>query len=266
MHIVRRPSPPLSDFVEMLWLWQGEPAPAHRMERVLPDGSVSIIVNLFEDRIPIYDKRDTSRFENTSGTLLVGAQSCFDIIDAAQPAVASVKFRPGGAWPFFKPPGGALQDQQIPLDEIWRASHLRERMLEAPTGAAMLDVLEQMLLQQIVRPLETHPAVRFALRAFSGARSIAEVTEQIGMSARRFVDVFRNEVGMSPKAFCRVRRFHQAIRRIHAAESVDWTDVALSCGYYDQSHFIHDFRAFAGVSPTAYLSARTAHANHVVLA
>lgn len=249
----------------MMWLWEGEPAPVHRLERILPDGSVAIIVNLHEDRIPLYDRRDHGRFDDTSGTLLIGAQSQFDIIDAVQPAVASVKFRPGGAWPFFKAPIGEVQDQQIALEDLWRGVRLRERMLEA-APEARLQVFEQVLLERIARPMETHPAVRFALRAFDRTHAIGAVTEKIGMSGRRFADVFRNEVGMTPKAFCRVRRFHQAIRRIHAAREVDWADVALSCGYYDQPHFIHDFRAFAGISPTSYLASRTAHASHIVMA
>jgi AraC-like DNA-binding protein len=153
----------------------------------------------------------------------------------------------------------------VPLADVWPAARLREQLLEAPTAEAKLRAVERELLRRIVRPPEPHPAVRFALCALTGARSVAEVTAQIGMSARRFVDVFRAEVGMSPKAFSRVRRFHRAIRRIHAAETVDWSDVALSCGYYDQAHFIHDFRDFAGVSPTAYLAGRTAHPKHVVL-
>jgi hypothetical protein len=90
MHLARRPPPPLGDVVDVIWLWEGEPEPSHRMERVLPDGSMGIVVNLHEDRIPLYDRRDPRRFETTSGSLLVAEQSRFDIIDAVQPAIVGV--------------------------------------------------------------------------------------------------------------------------------------------------------------------------------
>lgn len=92
-------------------------------------------------------------------------------------------------------------------------------------------------------------------------RTIGGVTGQIALSQKRFIQVFHEEVGMTPKLFCRVRRF----RRIHRAGRVDWAQTALDCGYYDQAHFINDFRAFSGLSPTAYLDQRSDQPNHVPL-
>jgi AraC-like DNA-binding protein len=77
--------------------------------------------------------------------------------------------------------------------------------------------------------------------------------KELGMSTRRLSDVFRSEVGLSPKAFCRIRRFAAVLKRIEGAADVDWTEVALACGYFDQAHFNHDFRAFSGMNPSAYL-------------
>jgi AraC-like DNA-binding protein len=56
------------------------------------------------------------------------------------------------------------------------------------------------------------------------------------------------------------------IRSLQEVREVDWADIALDCGYFDQSHFIHDFRSFAGVSPSAYLRRRTSSVNHLRIA
>ena len=69
--------------------------------------------------------------------------------------------------------------------------------------------------------------------------------------------------GLTPKLFCRVQRFQKVLRRIRTGREVDWTGVALDSGYFDQAHFIHDFKAFSGLSPTAYAAHRTEHLNHV---
>jgi AraC-like DNA-binding protein len=114
--------------------------------------------------------------------------------------------------------------------------------------------------------LERHPAVAFALNAFHEAaetRKIGEVAEQIGISPRRFIEVFRKEVGLSPKLFCRVRRFQKVLGMISAGRGLDWAEIALTCGYFDQPHFIHDFQSFSGINPSSYLADHIEHLNHV---
>jgi AraC-like DNA-binding protein len=112
-----------------------------------------------------------------------------------------------------------------------------------------------------------HPAVAFALRAFQDGQppSISAVVERTGWSQRRFIEVFRDEVGLTPKLFCRVVRFQQVVQKIHRRRQVDWARVAVDCGYYDQAHLIHDFQAFSGFSPTTYLRVHGGHLNHVPL-
>ena len=83
------------------------------------------------------------------------------------------------------------------------------------------------------------------------------MTEQIGLSPKRFIQVFRDETGFTPKVFCRIRRFQQALELMEDARSSNGPSVALDCGYFDQAHFIHDFRAFSGINPSAYLANRT---------
>jgi len=95
--------------------------------------------------------------------------------------------------------------------------------------------------------------------------TIADVTERIGLSSRRFIEVFRDEVGLTPKLFCRVRRFQQVLHLIRSGQQVDWASVALTCGYFDQAHCIHDFQVFAGLAPTAYLAHQGEYRNHVPL-
>ena len=262
------PRPPLSNFVDLLWFYEGYSQP-HDKERLLPNGCMALVVNLKDDVARIYDRRDTSRFQSTRGALLVGVQSEFFVIDTAQQqCVIGAHFKPGGAFPFFNLPAGEFHNQHLSLDLAWGTSahELRDRLLEAPTPEAKFHIMEESLLEHASKPLLRHPAVNFALHEFGGSRrapSIAEVTDQIGLSSRRFIDVFNDQVGLTPKLFCRVQRFQKVLRRIGTGREVDWTDVASACGYFDQAHFIHDFKAFSGLSPTAYAAHQTEHLNHV---
>lgn len=266
-YVTHVPRAPLSDFVALLWLQDGR-APEHPRERVLPTGTVELVVSLAADELRVFgDERDGGAAEG--GALVCGAHSRFFVIDTvAALTTVGVHFRPGGAWPFFGVPADALTDAHVSLDALWgagAAAGLRERLMEAATPAARFRVLEEALLARLVRaPAAGHLAVRLAVRALQSARgpvSIRTVAERIGISQRRFGELFRAEVGLAPKVFSRIRRFQDVLAA--AGPAPDWSRVALECGFYDQAHFIHDFRAFSGLTPSAYLRQRTEHRNHL---
>ena len=97
---------------------------------------------------------------------------------------------------------------------------------------------------------------------------IGHVAEAAGLSAGHFTRLFQEEVGLTPKQFARVRRFRTVLRRArtaHTAQRVNWAQLAADCGYYDQAHLIKEFHAFAGVCPSAYLRARSAHSPTTLL-
>jgi AraC-like DNA-binding protein len=247
---------PLAPFVDFLWLSEGY-APAHGAERILPTGQMGLVL-------------DVSGTDNTPG-LLSGARASSFILDTSKPlSLLGVAFKAGGGYPFVDLPAGALQDLAVPLDALWgnSAEQLRTELLEAESGERRFRILETFLANRLALSTPRSPLVQFALRAFqesSGAGAVGEVVDRIGISARRFIAEFRHQVGLPPKAFCRIARFRKVIHRVAAATAVDWSDVALSCGYYDQAHFIHEFREFAGVSPSNYLRDRTSSPNHLLM-
>ena len=263
------PRAPLSDFVALLWVQEGL-TPEHPRERLLPTGTVELVVSLATEDLRVFgDERDGGVAEG--GALVCGAHSRYFVIDTmAATATAGVHFRPGGAWPFFGVPADALMDAHVPLDALWgagAAAGLRERLVEAPTPTDRFRVLEEALLARLaLAPAAGHLAVRFGVRALHSARgpvSIRALAERIGISQRRFGQLFRAEVGLAPKVFSRIRRFQDVLDVAGPAPEVDWSRVALDCGFYDQAHFINEFRAFSGLTPSAYLRRRTGHRNHL---
>src|SRR5262245_44918788 len=265
--VTRAPGPPLSEFVELLWLYDGYD-PGHPRERLLPTWTMELVIDL-DDAPMRVAAGDREPFHAYRGPLLCGTHSTPFVIDTSAPAtVLGVHFKPGGAFPFLPVPAGELQDAHVPLADLWgrRADELRDRALEARTPQERLRVLERCLGAMAPRPLERHPAVSFALSEFPrgpGARSVATVAKYAGLSRRRFTELFRSEVGLTPKRFCRVVRFQEVLRRVQRHRRVDWSAVALRSGYFDQAHFINDFREFCGVTPTAYLECRGDHLNHL---
>jgi AraC-like DNA-binding protein len=260
-----RPALPLSAFVDLFWLRTGYAQP-HPKERLLPDGTTELVINLAEDSFRVYEREQTDRYTLFPGYMVSGVHSKFTVIDTAQQAVViGVHFRPGGAFPFFGFPAHELRDSRVPLDALWgtTAALLREQLLEAPTSQAKFQILEQVLLTQLTQPLARHPAVNFALGQLPVSQNVAHIAEQVGLSTRRFGQLFNEQVGLTPKLFWRIRRFQQVVYCLKDGVAVDWSRLALDCGYFDQSHFIHDFQAFSGLNPTVYLNSQTPHLNHL---
>jgi AraC-like DNA-binding protein len=265
LYATRTPAPPLDRFIEVLWYCERPFAP-HAYERVLPSGAVEIVIALRHDRFP----PDGCHPHSLPPALVSGVYDESIVIDSSTlEGIAGVAFRPGGARPFLKVPVDEAESRQIPLECLWGSAALRvrERLLEARSPAARLTVLEQALLEVNPAP-EDNPAVAFALRDFvaaPGERSIAEVVSKVGYSSRQFIEMFRDEVGLTPKLFCRVRRFWEAVERLRAGLDPSWAALAADCGYYDQAHFNRDFRAFAGMTPGDYVATPGDWAGHVPL-
>ena len=274
-YFCHRPAPPLDAFVSYLWILHDRPE--HARERIVASGTFELVVNLRDDELRIDRSCGSRGLERYSGAIVSGAYGGAGfVIDAQQHAsVMGVHFRPGGARAFIGVPAGELTDRHIDLATLWgrlAAAELRERLCAAATPARRFHVLEQALTAYLCRrPFDAHPAIVPALRALEQTQAdvtMRAVARQVGLSQRRFIEIFAAHVGMTPKRFGRVRRFQRAMIRARGGNPPNLARLALECGYYDQSHLIHDFREFSGLCPTEYLQCRHAPVkeNHLPLA
>jgi AraC-like DNA-binding protein len=164
-------------------------------------------------------------------------------------------------------PASEITNTDVPLEFLWgrtTVERLREQLLAALSPDNALDRLEAGLLS-VWKDQVSHPAVAFALRRFRATPSLARiqtVTDATGLSPKRFIERFKTEVGVTPKQYCRLLRFQCAVQLTYKRE-VNWAQLALDCGYFDQAHFIHEFREFSGLTPCGYQTACTEFQNHV---
>lgn len=266
-YAVLAPPAPLSDWVESIWDWD-MPQQAHRFERMLPSACAQLTINLAEDETRVYD--DALNCKRNAGAALDAPSHRSFVIDTAeQVAVCGVVFKPGAAAPLFRQRMDALANGQIDLDDLLpgHGRDLRTRLLEAGSAARRLAILQNWL-ETLARDAQPQPAIAHALHAFEASPQIGRIgaiAADCGWSPRRFSQCFRERVGMSPKRYARLQRFHRVAAIAQRGGRIDWAGVAADAGFHDQPHLVREFRAFSGFAPTAYLAQRGPWPGHIPL-
>jgi AraC-like DNA-binding protein len=243
------PHPLLAGHVACLWMSYAAPAGAPVRHRVLPDNCIDI---LWQDCAP--------------HGFVAGMMSRAHRVEVTAPVLTvAVRFLPGAARAFFDVPLYALQDGHLALSELW--PHVEAEALAAAlwereqTLAQRMATIERALLARL-RWHEADRGERLARTAVGliersgGAVRIEELARSLGVSRQHLTLQFRERVGLNAKTFamvCRFRRASAALRSVASgADGIDWAGLAGDCGYYDQSHLIHEFRQFAGETPEAF--------------
>ncbi len=271
MVLKRHPQPALRPFVKTLWVMdqtsQERPATADR-EHVLPSGHMHLVFRLSDHRIRLYrDVLDPSG--HTFGCAVIGGpRAGFYVKDVSEPASSvGALLQPGAARALFGAPADELAGRHFPLDDLWgqSAAWARERLLEEQYPERRLDVIESLLVPRLPKVRGLHPAVALALQRFTETADVHEVVSETGFSHRRFIALFREAVGLTPKLYCRLRRFQRVLARVAAAQPASWVDLAMAAGYSDQSHFNREFLEFAGVTPGEYRRISPVFPHHIAV-
>jgi AraC-like DNA-binding protein len=264
---VAPPSPPLRPFVENLWYHEGIVSP-YPMERLVPDGGIELIVDLTPTPKTIFGTADRRRVTTVARAWISGQRSGPLIFEAAKGSrMIGARFRPGGAWPFLPMPVAEINDLVVEMGDVWgggAAASLRDRLLECGTVETRFAVLEETLIARAAGRLQLPRAVIGAVDATMrapGALAVRSLARSLGVSQTRLVAQFKAHVGLRPKAFARVCRFQQAVRLAARDPRRSWTELAHDAGYYDQAHFVHEFQALSGLTPTRWAAERGEYLN-----
>jgi AraC-like DNA-binding protein len=172
-----------------------------------------------------------------------------------------IDLTPLGARAMFGMPMHELTNRVIGLDDALGTDGrpFRERLCGTEDWDARFDIIDEAIAARLAAAPPPSEAIAWAwnrLSATGGRTSISHLTAELGWSRKHLVAQFREHVGLPPKTIARMIRFSRAVRKVSAATTVNWTAVALECGYYDQAHFIRDFTEFSGSSPSEFLARR----------
>ena len=251
------PPPDLAGQVVCFWTRapDAEPANGPRIHRVLPDGCVDIVIG--------FSGADATGSLEVTQAMGVGTMTRPLVLSGPMPEFyVGVRFRPGFAWSALGLPASELTDDRIGYSSLSKTSNEDLEILSRlETNDERLDAIISLVRRRLfgagMVPLSVRAAVRRIALA-SGNLRVASLADDIGITRQQLARQFAHHVGIAPKTFARVMRAQAALARADAARAayprdVDWSAIALDLGYYDQPHFIDDFKALTGMTPSRWV-------------
>lgn len=265
MHFTNHtPEAPLDRYIQSIFHYRGF-MPDHSIERVVPDGGIYLIFELDGYTRHLFDVKTHAPTHDFTRAWVSGMQKNYIAISAHEDSeMFVVQFHPGGASPFLRVPVSDLNNKVVPAEILFGDSifDLHEALRAANSEEAMFARTTEFLMERA--QFDDSPARALvdemidAIRVNAGAQ-LKDIVEASGYSQKQAIFQFKKYVGLNPKAFQRIVRFGEILAAVKEKETVSWSKIAADCVYYDQSHFIREFKAFCGYSPKEFLVEQETH-------
>lgn len=246
------PSPPLREYLECYWILKTDFPLVE--ELCLPDGSASLIFNFGPNYFRAVCHQPKVWTEHSRCTLPHQGRYSVLIRQERPVLILGVRFKPYGLAPFlnvsmldFMPPFVVDGERLVPYlgnleDRLWSARSFEERV----------EILEDDFTRRLPGIPSADELVRTAVRQMVQQRGnvkISELHDQLCVSKSTLEKKFQEHVGLSPKFLCNILRFNSLIYDQELSPAPSLTELSYNQGFFDQSHLVHNFKSFTGISP-----------------
>ncbi len=261
-----RPNPPFNKYVDCFIYFKGY-NPEHSIERVVPDGNVYLIFELDDLSRSTYDNETLQPNHHFTKCWLSGLQKNYISISAHPDSeMFVIKFKPGGAIPFLHKALNEVSNSVVPAESVFGNSvlELREEIYNTSSPAEKYSLAEQFLIHRFDPDYVPDESVYKVIDSIQSdpeflETNMMQLIEESGFSKKHFIDLFKKTVGVTPKYFQRILRFNCILPKVQHQEEISWPQISAECGFYDQAHFIKEFKTFTGYNPKSFLTEQKDH-------
>lgn len=252
------PIPPLQPYIDRLWGWESAPGETVALPTLLPGTGAELY---FHYRRPFRRAGDgdtaLSSTPHAPAHLLCLRNVPLALAAMDEVGFIAVRFRSGMLARFTAVPAAELHDGPRDIADVWGAPGrmCAARVAAAGTPAERLSLIQDFLLRQL-RPERADALVEAAVATLYRSRgdvTIEQLAARLALGRRQLERRVLAATGQTPAALRRLCRFHHTVRALLLAPGAPGLDTALRHGYFDQAHFIHDFRALAHTTPQRFL-------------
>lgn len=251
------PNPDLAPFVKCYWTLEVPANPEAPRQRIIPDGCIEMAFILGDDI-----KRYTS-----GGTFILQPRAMvlgqtlepFYIEPTGYVNTFAIRFYPYGFANFVTTPIEKMANTETPLEllfEVDAARRVHGQIVQAKDARERIAIIEKFLMDRLSDKTVIDQIVKQTvdvLWATKGSAPINAILKNDSAKRRQLERKFAKQIGISPKQLGKVIRLQTALRLLYNRKTDSLTEVAYESEYYDQAHFIRDFKEFTGTSPKEFL-------------
>jgi AraC-like DNA-binding protein len=245
----------LTEFIKRYWTLEGEKENTPLKNTIVPDGTMKLI----------FHYGDTYKHHSKSGKIII-LPKCFLIGQLTKPYVIEplgvtgsfvVQFKPNGFLPFTSIPIKEMENTAIPLDKLFgeRGKNLGERILNANSTYERIQIIETFLLNELADKKTIDNIVKSTIETIfnsNGRFSVSEFSKSTNINRRQLARKFSSAIGLSPKQLAKTIRIQTTLKALLNNKHTSLTDLAYENEYFDQAHFIKDFKEFTGLTPKEF--------------
>jgi AraC-like DNA-binding protein len=223
--------------------------------RGLPDGTLELVVSV---GAPLTVRRAGDPDVAAAATVAGLRSGPVAILHDGRQRGVQLALTPRGSRALLGLPAAALAEGVWPLEDIVgrRCRELTDRLADAPDAASRATVLDAVLTRWAVEgdyPQVVDAAWR-GLALSAGRVPVSRIAEQVALGRRHLGQLFRAELGLTPKTVARIFRFGQARRCLRSGRTASLAQAAVACGYFDQAHLANDWKELAGCTPGQWMA------------
>jgi AraC-like DNA-binding protein len=251
---IYKPGRELQSYIHFYWILEMDAAlPTISEQRIIPNACTEAMFH-FGDRLCSLHPGKTPEMQPRS--LISGQSTAFyDVQQTGKTGLLSIVFKPHAARLFFNIPAGELTNRNVDLEAVKGlfAKEITEKIALSRNNEARIQLVEDCLLEMLQeRQLYNFRRISAAIEAINSSRGNIDVGELASLSClsyKQFDRVFLDLVGLHPKTFMRIVRMQYVFHHKKKFSATSLTQLAYDCGYYDQAHFINDFKTLTGYTP-----------------
>ncbi|MGJ1415191.1 DUF6597 domain-containing transcriptional factor [Sphingobacterium multivorum] len=242
------PIEPLRKYVRYFWILEDDNLNfSQKTFKIMPDGLPGLI---FQENKKAFHDKDNQELPQL---FLYGQTTRY----TEHKAIKSfnnigVYFQPNALKSIFGIDANELTNQHIGIDELIK-TNITEQLLSTTSSVHRIELLTSFLMHLVEQRSTENGKIDFATAQLQKGVSLPNIQSELNISERSLERYFKEYIGISPNLYARINRFQLALENIRQNQFSKLTDIAYQCNYCDQSHFIREFKGFAGISPKHFL-------------